>query len=422
MARRLVFSAVQLAALFFVLREFRLFGPMTLKVCAWVFALSLVLPFLSAVYRIPIFCAASLAAILQVLGLRAGLALLGLGGALVLLASAPMKPRIRVILLALVGIALAFARGGLVPLGAAGALLYPVWPILGSMFMFRLALFAYDRRNNPELAQKSAWHSLSYFFLLPNVCFPFFPVLDYVTFSRAARSRTSEELARIAQQGLWLMLLGVTHLLLYRAVRNWMVIEPPEVTSPALFARYLIAGYLLYLRISGEFHFIVGMLHLFGFELPYTHRNYFFAESFGDLARRINVYWKDFMAKIVFYPSLHWLRKRGVGTRAAVLVTVPLVAVATLLLHSYQWFWIRGGASIRATDGVFWTVLTALALLKFSSETRAQPRREDGLSAVKSALSTAGTFAAMCVLWSIWNSESLGEWLAMTGRAFGGAR
>jgi len=55
-----------------------------------------------------------------------------------------------------------------------------MWVILGSMFMFRLMIYLYDLKH--RTAPFSLAHAVSYFFLLPNVCFPLFPVVDYKTF------------------------------------------------------------------------------------------------------------------------------------------------------------------------------------------------------------------------------------------------
>jgi len=65
----------------------------------------------------------------------------------------------------------------------------------------------------------------------------------------------------------------------------------------------MVSTFLLYLRISGQFHLVIGMLYLFGFRLPETHHRYLLASSFTDFWRRINIYWKDFMMKLVYYPS-----------------------------------------------------------------------------------------------------------------------
>ena len=59
----------------------------------------------------------------------------------------------------------------------------------------------------------------------------------------------------------------------------------------------IVFTYLLYLRVSGQFHIIVGMLHLFGYDLPETNHRYLLARSVNDFWRRVNIYWKDFMVK-----------------------------------------------------------------------------------------------------------------------------
>ena len=54
------------------------------------------------------------------------------------------------------------------------------WPVLGSMFMFRLIVYLHEHRagtTRPPLAL-----TLAYFFPLQNVCFLFFPILDFKTF------------------------------------------------------------------------------------------------------------------------------------------------------------------------------------------------------------------------------------------------
>ena len=73
--------------------------------------------------------------------------------------------------------------------------------------------------------------------------------------------------------------------------------------------QYMVATYRLYLRVSGQFHLVVGMLCLFGFNLPETHHLYFLASGFTDFWRRINIYWKDFMMKLFYYPAFFALQE-----------------------------------------------------------------------------------------------------------------
>ena len=89
------------------------------------------------------------------------------------------------------------------------------------------------------------------------------------------------------------------------------MLAPSEVQDPGDLVQYVVSNFLLYLRVSGTFHLIVGMLYLFGFRLPETHHRYFLASSFTDFWRRINIYWKDFMLKIFYYPAVFRLRRLG---------------------------------------------------------------------------------------------------------------
>ena len=57
-----------------------------------------------------------------------------------------------------------------------------IWPILGSNVTFRLIVYMYHLRHQKEPISVS--RTLSYFFLLPSICFPLFPVVDYKTFCR----------------------------------------------------------------------------------------------------------------------------------------------------------------------------------------------------------------------------------------------
>ena len=174
------------------------------------------------------------------------------------------------------------------------------------MFMFRLIIYMYDLKHGkatPTLAS-----TLSYFFLLPNVFFPFFPVVDYSTFRR---TYYNDDQHRIYQTGVQWILRGVIHLILYRYINYYVMIAPGDVSNTLELVRYLISNFALYLRISGQFHLIIGILHLFGFNLPETHHLYFLASSFTDLWRRINIYWKDFMIKVFYYPTYFRIRQWG---------------------------------------------------------------------------------------------------------------
>jgi hypothetical protein len=200
-------------------------------------------------------------------------------------------------------------------------------------------------------------------------------------------------------------------------VYYYLTLSPSEVTDPRTFAQYVVANFLLYLRVSGQFHLVVGMLYLFGFRLPETNHLYYLSSSFTDFWRRINIYWKDFMLKVFFNPRYFKLRAGG-ATRALVLSTL-FVFLATWALHGYQWFWLRGSFLLAGTDIAFWTILAGLVVINVLRESRGGRTRVLGRTrwTVKSfgslALRTAGTFATIALLWSLWTSTTFRAWFGL---------
>jgi hypothetical protein len=363
--------------------------------------------FLPAQWRHTFFAGLSLASVLLVFGVLQGAWLLILGVVLIALCHLPVPFRVRIVLVLLAATAMAFERVGMIPIGP--SVPGTIWPILGAMFMFRLFTYMYD------LAHKSAPFSpvraVSYFFMLPNVCFPLFPVVDYKTLQR---SIYNDDALKLYQTGVKWMLRGVVHLALYKVVYFLAVVDPSEVVTGTGAARYMVSTYLLYLKISGLFHLIIGLLRMFGFGLPETHHFYLFASSFTDFWRRINIYWKDFIQKLVFNPIYFATRK--LGATGSLVVATLVAFTATWLFHSYQWFWIRGTFPIVWSDLVFWFGLGVVVMFNVLIETRFGRRRSLGGKDVRSmqqdvihGLKIAGTFAAICILWTIWSTPEMGD-------------
>jgi D-alanyl-lipoteichoic acid acyltransferase DltB (MBOAT superfamily) len=357
-------------------------------------------------WRPPFFLLLSLLALERVLGARNGAWVVFLGVLLVGACHLAIPYAARVALLLGCGSILAAIHAGWIgaPWGT------PVLPVLGSMFMFRLILYAYDLRH--ETQHVSPWRRLSYFFLLPNVCFPMFPVVDYATYRRTYYDAPAEA---IYGKGIRWMLRGITHLLLYRLVYQYLTPAPAEVVGLGSLVLFIVSTYLLYLRISGQFHLIVGILCLFGHDLPETNHLYYLATSFNDYWRRINIYWKDFIMKVFYYPVFMSLPRWGFAAR---LVAATVVAfVFTWLLHSYQWFWLRRSFPLAATDLLFWAALGALLVVNSVVEARGKRRRPAARRTLRAdaraALQAVGMFCTMSVLWSLWSSTSVGEWLAL---------
>jgi len=283
-----------------------------------------------------------------------------------------------------------------------------MWAVLGSMFALRLMIYLYDLKH--RTAPFSLARAISYFFLLPNACFPLFPVVDYKTF---CSTYYNEDWVRVYQTGIKWMARGVFHLLLYRVVYQFAPLDVSKLSSSLDVVGFMVGTYLLYLRISGSFHLIVGLLLMFGFNLPETHHLYYLASSFTDLWRRINIYWKDFVMKLFFYPAYFKLRK--MGTLGAISIATLATFFATWLLHSWQWFWIRGSPLFTWQDMSFWAILATLVLVNALYEARGGQRRTLTKSRITMrdrlivGLQTIGTFTVMCVLWTFWSSQSWAE-------------
>ncbi|HMB69661.1 MAG TPA: hypothetical protein VKU85_10120 [bacterium] len=363
-------------------------------------------------FRLPLFVVLSWGGLILVLGAASGAFVIAAGLVLIGLMHLPAPFPARVALVLAATVALALARTGRleIPADWAAAL-----PILASLFLFRMIVYAYDLRFGK--APASAWHRLAYFFLLPNACFPLFPVVDPKTFRK---TYYDDDAAAIYQKGVRWMARGVLQLVLYRAVYYHLLPAPWEVQGFGDLVRFSLGSYLLYVRISGIFHLIVGTLCLFGFNLPETHHRFFFASGFTDFWRRINIYFTSFLAKVVYYPV--FTRVRSLGMTPALLLSVAAVFVATTLFHSWQWFWLRGSFLVTLNDVVFFGVLGGLVMIAALREAR-RPRRRtlrgtrtfaDNL---RHAFTVTGVFAFIAFFWGMWSSPSVPGWAAMVAGA-----
>lgn len=365
--------------------------------------------------RLPFFAALSVAATGMMLGVQDVTWMFLITAALVGICHLPASFMVRLVLLLLAGGILALQRVGKIASPWSEA----VWPILGSMLMFRIIVYFYDLRH--EKPKVGAATKISYFFMLPNASFPLFPVVDYKAFRR---NYYDADAYRIYQRGIDWILRGVFHLILYRLVYYHLTITPAEVTTPAMLLQYLCTAFLTYFKVSGLFHLVVGILHLFGFHLPETHNRYFLAASFSDHWRRVNIYWKDFMQKVFYYPAVFRFRKWGPNT--AIVLATMWVFLATWFLHAYQWFWIRGQMLWIAQDVLFWTFMGALVVVNSLYEIKFGRKRSLGKpkftwrAVFILTLKSMATFWFVCFLWSFWMSDKIADWLSLWS-ALGGA-
>jgi alginate O-acetyltransferase complex protein AlgI len=363
-------------------------------------------------WKKPLFVAVSIVGLVLVNGLPTAGGVLAVSAVLLVATAAPLSWWARVGVIATVAISLAVlrSRAGSV----AEAVMTGVIPVVATMFMFRMIVYLYECKH--ARGREPLVDTLSYFFVLPNYVFPHFPVIDYRGFQRCYFARGIHEIQRA---GVVMMSRGTVHLLLYRVIDRLLLVSADAVHGPLSLAGYLVFNYLLYLRVSGQFHMACGLLHLFGFQLPETHHNYLLATGFTDYWRRINIYWKDFMVRIVFNPVVFGLKRWP--RPAALAVATTVVFVVTWLLHAYQSFWLRGIWGFSAPDALFWGILGVLVLINVQLDARRSARKGGGASQsplrlALRAVRIAGTFVTIAVLWSLWSSPSVKAWLDLIRR------
>jgi len=376
--------------------------------------------FLPMRQRLPFFVLLCLGALLLVMGgspdqlwdgalaLQRALPIAAIGSALISICVLSIGFWKRAALLGAAGGAMALFRAGI--LGDESLAI--IWPVLASMFMFRLLIYLYDVATAGQ--RPRLFESLAYFFLLPNSCVTLFPLID---FRRFCRSHYDTEALAIYQRGLQWIVRGVLQLVVYRLIQQLLALKAEDITNGTELIQFILANAFLYIKVSGQFHLIVGLLLLFGFNLPETNRRYFLASSFTEYWRRVNIYWKDFIIKVFYYPAFFRLKTRG--TTLALVIATLWSFFVTWVLHLYQTWWLKGSVTFSWPDVLFWFILAILVLVNSLWEMKRGRQRKlaSGTYSVRSAfgltLRTAGTFACISLLWSLWSSASVSEWVGL---------
>lgn len=293
-----------------------------------------------------------------------------------------------------------------------------VIPFLSSILMFRVVLYNYEI----NLGQvKAHWtQQLAYFFMFPNLVFLLYPIVDYKTFVNNWKPENNQ----VVQEGIRSLTRGLMHLLVYRFVYYYLLPSPTDVTSVLSMLEFMVLAYVMILRLSGMFHMAVGFLQIFGYDLPPVFNNFFLADSFSNIWRRENIYWREFMMKVFYYPL--FFRIKGIGPIKALIATIMLVFVITWLLHSYQWFWIQGTHLFSANNVIYWMVLGAA--ITGNSVIQHLKSRKKTLTAPsitskhiwRQAFSIVGIFLFMSAMWSFWSSPTIADWTYMMSKIFEG--
>jgi hypothetical protein len=234
----------------------------------------------------------------------------------------------------------------------------------------RLFLRPAPRQGAVTLAQ-----SVSYFFMLPNACFPLLlPVIDFKTYRR---SHYSGDAYLTYQKGVDWIVRGIVHLILYRYFYYHVTLAPSEVTGPASCC-----------STGCEFHALPAR---FG---PLSPRRRDAAsvriQSAGDAQslpagselHRLLAAHQHLLERLHAEDLLlsSGVRLKRLGTNNAIIIATLYVFLLTWLLHSYQWFWLRGSWLLAWHDMLFWAVLGVLVVVNSLYEIKHGRKRSLGKS------------------------------------------
>jgi hypothetical protein len=123
------------------------------------------------------------------------------------------------------------------------------------------------------------------------------------------------------------------------------------------------------------------------------------------------------MMKVFYYPT--YFKVRHWGSNGSLIFATAFVFFLTWFFHAYQWFWLRGTFLLTKPDMLFWFILACLVIVNTLYEANRGRKRTLGQHAMTVrdvamlALSTAGTFAVMATLWSLWSSDSIADWMGL---------
>lgn len=315
----------------------------------------------------------------------------------------PMKIYFRIAGLILILSVLYFSRREWIDIPFLGM----IFPFFGTLFMFRSISYLYERSvtidNTPLLIR------FSYFFSFPNFFFLLFPILDYKKYPLSWYAISCVDVYRNAIRHL---MIGLFFSLLYRFVYLYIAPDPLYVTDANQLVLFLVTGFILSIRMVGLFYLGIGTLGLFGFSFPDVFGNFFTAESFSVLWQKINVYWRDFVVRVFYYPLYFNFRLKIRREVYLSSVTILVVFFISAVMHSWQQFWITGDFVLRPVDIIYWMsfgfFIAFENLIGFS-------RIIDKNIALK-ATSAFLVFLCMLFLYSFWTGSGIQECLFILSR------
>lgn len=259
---------------------------------------------------------------------------------------------------------------------------HPLWHapqgfyfVFASLFALRIVPYLHDAKYLKERAGPRDF--FRYFFMLPGFKLAT-PIADFQKVKQSVYARPTQE---IAQQGIYWIARGTIQFAVFLWLEHGLIYVngPSERLSARGVVVHLVCAYGQYLRTSSRLHMYLGVMHLFGYDLPECYRWFGMAHSPLDFWRRANIYWKDAMTKIVYFPVYFALRKKN-DTAAKLVALVPVFLVS-MALHLWQDAWFQDLKTPtwallkeRRLDEAFWMIFMVLCLGNLALEIRAEKK------------------------------------------------
>jgi hypothetical protein len=279
--------------------------------------------------------------------------------------------------------------------------------VIGSFFMFRTVSYLHELKFIKKEA--SVMDNINYFLLVPNFSLPLFPIVDYKSFITSYEGVNTNTLKRSSL----FVCRGFFQLILYRIIYHDIIFPISEIHTASDVFIYVLSNFLTILRVIGAFHIAIGLVILTGYNIPDLFNNIFFSTGFSNLWRRTNMYWKNFIIKIFYYPI--YFKIKRIGIYSALFIATFICFFITWFLHTYQWFWIKSSFPIELKDAIFWGsfgLLVAInTLLQQKDLDRGTAKKLiPAYDFIQQAFYGLIVLVVMSVLWSIWTSDSLYNW------------
>ncbi len=281
--------------------------------------------------------------------------------------------------------------------------------LFGALFlMLRYIYFLYELSH---FAKPPVFiDRLTYLFLVPNACFPLFPVIDPKAYLSSFYENKSEVSLLSALNNITI---GILHLLIYRLVYFYLTPSAYDVDGFWKWLQFVLSSYSLIFRLSGLFFLAIGFVELFGFKFQKVFDYVYFAQGFSDMWRRVNLPWRAFMMRLFYFPVSFRFKK--FNQLWVIFICTNFMFFITWLLHSWQWYWIKGTYFFNPNDIVFWFNLGFLvsvnSVLTYNNFKNGNTVSSGNKSLFEASVNMLGLFLVMSLLWSLWTSTSLTEFV-----------